>query len=308
MSEHAGAQEALEGPGNSRSDEWFRLDEAPKLSVRALGRSRLGLTEIRYDGRNFGMSEPVEPEDAFLVSLTLRAYPQIDIWYGSKTRSPASAVGQHMLFDLKTVSRARFTHPIHLLHFYLPRSFLDELSDDLEAPRIDQLRVTPGQVDDDPILFRLGNAMRPALDAPEQANELYVSEAMLAFGTYVCGTNGVLQTPRYVRGGLSALQERIAKAMIDAHLDGGITLQDLAAACGLSAPHLAHAFKASVGVSPHRWLLLRRVERAKALLRLNRGTLADIASDCGFADQSHLTRVFRRATGLAPGAWRQQLH
>jgi AraC family transcriptional regulator len=61
------------------------------------------------------------------------------------------------------------------------------------------------------------------------------------------------------------------------------------------------------GVAPHNWLLARRVEVAKERLRDDRLSLLDVALACGFADQSHLTRVFTRVVGVSPGAWRRAL-
>ncbi len=306
MSEIVSNDDLPDGPGNSRTDEWFRLRDAPKLSVRAIGRSRLGVTEIRYTGKNFGVTEQVAAEDAFLVALGLVPSSHIEVWHGGKSVSLRDVgPGESMLFDLKSVTSARFVDPVHLLQFYLPRSFLNELSDDLEAPRrIDELPVKPNNVGLDSVVLRLGNAVRPALEAPHEANDLFASQIMLAFGTYICARSGALQTPRVRPGGLTALQERNAKALIDAHIDGNISLQYLATACGLSPTHLAHAFRASVGVAPHRWLLQRRVDRAKQMLQQGGKSTAEIALECGFADQSHLTRVFRRLTGHTPSAWR----
>ena len=67
---------------------------------------------------------------------------------------------------------------------------------------------------------------------------------MLAFGTYVAGTYGGVRSPR-IAGGLNAWQRRAATEMIAAHLDGGITVEELAAVCGLSASRFAHAFRNS---------------------------------------------------------------
>ena len=90
-----------------------------------------------------------------------------------------------------------------------------------------------------------------------------------------------------------------------AHLDGRIGLEALAAECRLSRSHFARAFRISTGVSPLRWLAAQRVERTKVLLLNSDLSLEQIAAPCGFADASHLTRSFLRATGLRPGAWRQ---
>jgi AraC family transcriptional regulator len=71
--------------------------------------------------------------------------------------------------------------------------------------------------------------------------------------------------------------------------------------------HFSRAFRRTMGVAPHNWLLMRRVEVAKEKLRENRLSLSDVALACGFADQSHLTRVFARTVGVSPGAWRRAL-
>jgi transcriptional regulator GlxA family with amidase domain len=81
---------------------------------------------------------------------------------------------------------------------------------------------------------------------------------------------------------------------------------ELARLCGLSRSHFGRAFKASLGTSPHRWLVALRVRRAQELLEGTSESLSDIALICGFSDQSHLTRTFHASTGVSPGAWRRR--
>jgi len=107
------------------------------------------------------------------------------------------------------------------------------------------------------------------------------------------------------RGGLATWQERRAVAYMDERLDQSFPVSDVADACGLSVNHFSRAFRRSLGKPPHRWLLDRRIERARQLLRDTTLSLADIALACGFAEQSHFTRVFTRTVGMPPGAWRR---
>jgi len=107
------------------------------------------------------------------------------------------------------------------------------------------------------------------------------------------------------RGGLAPWQARRAKELLNANLDGKLPLSQLAEKCGLSTRHFARAFRQSTGVPPHRWLLSRRVDRAKDLLRDPALSLAEVALACGFADQSHFTRMFTTLVGLSPGLWRR---
>lgn len=111
--------------------------------------------------------------------------------------------------------------------------------------------------------------------------------------------------PALRRGGLSPVHERRAKARLTADLQADTRVDDLARECGLSKRHFLRAFKTSTGEPPHRWLLARRVDRAKELLAGSDLELSEIAALCGFSDQSHLSRMFRRLTGNTPGAWRR---
>lgn len=91
---------------------------------------------------------------------------------------------------------------------------------------------------------------------------------------------------------------------IEAHLGEELTLTELAEVACLNPSHLSRSFKAAVGVGPQRYVLQRRVDRAKALLRGSSMPLAAIAAELGFTDQSHFTNTFRRETGVTPGRFR----
>jgi AraC family transcriptional regulator len=112
--------------------------------------------------------------------------------------------------------------------------------------------------------------------------------------------------PPLRRGGLAPWQERRAKELLEAHLDGQVALAELAAACEHSVRHFARCFRQSTGQSPHRWLIGRRLDKAQSLLEHSAPSLHDVASACGFASQSHFTRVFTRAMGVSPGVWRRR--
>jgi AraC-like DNA-binding protein len=93
---------------------------------------------------------------------------------------------------------------------------------------------------------------------------------------------------------------------LSAHLSDDPTIAELARECGLSSGYFSRAFRQTTGVTPHQWLIGKRVERARQLLLGNGLGLADIALVCGFVDQSHFTRVFTKFEGESPGRWRQR--
>jgi AraC family transcriptional regulator len=117
----------------------------------------------------------------------------------------------------------------------------------------------------------------------------------------VAGTaHGAAAAP--ARGGLAPRARRRVLELIDARLGAGLSVEVLAREAGLSPAHFARAFRESLGRPPHQFILARRLERARALLEAPGARLSDIAATVGFADQAHLTRLFRREYGVTPGA------
>lgn len=111
-----------------------------------------------------------------------------------------------------------------------------------------------------------------------------------------------------VSGGLGAIRRAnreaalVARDYIEACLDEAFSLQELEQATGHDRWQLSRDFRAMFGVSPYRYLILRRLEKARDLLLQGRSG-AQAAAECGFADQSHFGRQFRKAWGLTPKAW-----
>jgi AraC-like DNA-binding protein len=107
------------------------------------------------------------------------------------------------------------------------------------------------------------------------------------------------------RGGLAPWQLRRVATYMDANLADSIRCEDLARVTRLSVSHFMRAFRESFGAPPHAYLMRRRMERAQGLMLTTDAALGQIALDCGLADQSHLTRLFRKLVGESPAAWRR---
>jgi AraC family transcriptional regulator len=90
---------------------------------------------------------------------------------------------------------------------------------------------------------------------------------------------------------------------INENLASDLSVFSLAKIAHMSGSHFARSFKATVGMTPHAYVLQERVERAKTLIAGGRVSMVQVAFECGFLSQSHLTTVFHRATGITPGAY-----
>jgi AraC-like DNA-binding protein len=99
---------------------------------------------------------------------------------------------------------------------------------------------------------------------------------------------------------------RRVREFVEANYSQDLTVQALAQAAGLSRAHLSRAFAQEFGVPPHVYLNTVRVRQAQAAM-LRGEPLAEVAAACGFADQSHFTRRFKGAVGVAPAEWLRQL-
>jgi AraC-like DNA-binding protein len=75
----------------------------------------------------------------------------------------------------------------------------------------------------------------------------------------------------------------------------------------MSLSHFSHAFRRTLGVAPHKWLIEQRILVSKEKLRNDWLRLTDVAAECGFCDQGHFTQHFTRIVGVSPGAWRRAL-
>jgi AraC-like DNA-binding protein len=262
---------------------------------------------LRAQGTFRGPTLATQPEEAFTFQIAMGAMPAGEIWIdGRHSRLPAAAPGDTFVFDLGTYPTANLTPPFDFLRFYLPTKTMEQLAYERGLRRVGGLRTSSVGVQD-PVLNGLAQSLLPVLQNPATYSMLFLDAIALAFHAHViCAYGNVLGNGTSRQPGLAPWQFRRVDAYIESQLSGDPSLADLAKECGLSPGYFARAFGKSTGMSPHRWLMKRRVERAKELLLVGKLELAEIAAVCGFFDQSHLTRVFARFEGCAPGKWRKQ--
>jgi AraC family transcriptional regulator len=178
------------------------------------------------------------------------------------------------------------------------------MADEAGIPRVKGLRARPfgGR---DMIMYGFAQVLAGAMASPGDGSAMFCDYIALAFFAYIVRVYGGLPIKRFARGGLAPWQLQRAYEFIDGNLSADPSISDVADQCGLSSGYFSRAFKCETGISPHRWLMKRRVERAKELLREEDSRLAEVAQVCGFVDQSHFARVFSKIEGCSPGRWRR---
>src|SRR5690606_6734081 len=106
-------------------------------------------------------------------------------------------------------------------------------------------------------------------------------------------------------GALTPAQRALLADHIERNLAMDLSVVDLSGLLGYSPDHFTRIFRKTFHATPHQFITQRRLERAKTLLRDPGQSLTNIALSCGFSSQSHLSVVFKRATGVTPGSYRR---
>ncbi len=148
-----------------------------------------------------------------------------------------------------------------------------------------------------------------AFDQGLAGDELYCDVLIDAIVTRVIALHATAQMDRLpYRETLSPYRLRMLIDFIEANLDAPLRLESLASTAALSRAHLARAFRAATGLSPHRYVLQRRLEKAHALLRRSASPLREIAARCGFSDAAHLSKAYKRNFGTLPSSRYRNRH
>lgn len=159
----------------------------------------------------------------------------------------------------------------------------------------------------DPQLVALGKRMLASLELEGLSGRIHAESLTIELATYLLNHYcKAQQSHRKQVANLSQRKLQQALEYIDSHLREDISLADVAETLSMSRGHFAHAFRQTTGLPPHRFVLARRIERAKSLLRETDLPITEIAQRIGCATHSHFSVLFHRGTGQTPRYYRNQ--
>jgi AraC family transcriptional regulator len=169
---------------------------------------------------------------------------------------------------------------------------------ELDSDRIELIEQRRGT---DPTLHHIAMALRAGVQTGAALDRIYGEGLSTALAAHLLREYGAaVLEPKRRYGGLPRAKLVRALEYIQDQLDADLTVSGIAQAVGLSPYHFTRLFKESTGQSPHQYVVDARVRKAKELLTTGNFTISEAASHLGFADQSHLTRHFKRVFGLPP--------
>lgn len=243
--------------------------------------------------------------DMHYISFTVRGPLHVERDTDEGRQEADFRPGHSLIIAAGRENTWRWDRPTDELHLYIDPAFLADVA--VEAG-FDSPELIERFAFEDPFLRQATRLLAEEMRDPQTAGDLLAESTGHAVALHLLRTHCAMRR-RDIRlpGGLSPAQLRRVRALIDEDITASLTLADLAGAAGVTRAHFARGFKASTGVTPHRHLTNRRLERARQLLAASALPIGDVAHAVGFSSQSHFTATFTRHVGLSPTAYRDAL-
>lgn len=244
---------------------------------------------------------PARPDT--LIVLHLNGPAEVTRKLGDTEARKMMAPGALFILPGGTDVGLKLEHALESLHIYVRKAVLDRVAAEMGAP---DAQLLPRLGVRDPLIEQLALCVGEHLERREAhaARHIdYVAQLLAARLLRKHSAQSEPQaapTPRRVEDAIRRVIDHM-----EANLADPLSVQRLERISGLGSRRFCSEFKRVTGMSPHRYLMTLRVERAKRMLQ-QREPIAEIAVACGFSHQEHLTNVFRRFTSVTPGAYRRE--
>ncbi|MBV8574042.1 MAG: helix-turn-helix transcriptional regulator, partial [Acetobacteraceae bacterium] len=218
------------------------------------------------------------------------------------------APGSVSLLTCAAESHWRWSDDIAVTHLYLSPAAMRDVAAQAYERSVKEVELRDVLRTEDPVLCAITACLTRESQAGGLGGRLYVDALRSQACVHVLRhyANVAFREPSGA-GGLSQAQRRLLAHYVDENLDRNISLADLAGVVKHSVFHFMRKFRAEFGSPPHAYVMQRRIEQARRQLARRDIPLKVVAANCGFADQSHMTRLFRRVLGTTPAEYRNSV-
>lgn len=281
--------------------EWMRLMPSnPLLSSDSLGWQRISVYRVKYPAR---FSVDLPPVRGPFLSAHLRNPCQLSTRWNGKLRRSRSLPGETIIMSANQENSWAGDGEIDELQMFLDPVLIQDAAAEISDRNVDLLE---GIGIRDPVMAALAGRLVEELSNPGRCSSMIGDAMAHALTAQLLSRHSNLRGATSIaRIDMPAHKVRSAIEYIETHLGDDVSIEAVASALGMSSFRFARGFARSTGQSPHQFLVARRIEVAKDLLRSSDRSLADVARTVGFSTQSHFTVVFGKRCQMTPLAYRR---
>lgn len=294
--------------GNNESSDFIREADNRQVFAAQLQRGRFSAARVSVGvPAEERLTDPHALEDAFLIAYQNQDY-EGDLWVdGTHVPTQTMPGGSFTFYDYRRQWQANLRSEFDCLNFHIPRSLINGLLEEDDGTAVETLVLAAGQNVFDLTLCSLSQAMLAAVGQGHSVSALLLDQIALAFCTHLASTYGNRVQRTYAASRLAPWQERLALEFLAASDDDSLSIKAAAEQCRLSQTYFVRAFRRSFHMTPHQWLIRRRLETAENLLKTTTLPVSEVARLSGFSDPAYFSRLFQSRVGLSPLQFRRRL-
>ncbi len=268
---------------------------------RGLGWNGVSYRRYAYLGQDVEIP-PVR--DYLLVSYQQGVTP-MERTFGGRWSKATCGPGAVSLLTRSQTSHWHWTEDVEVTHVYLTQGFVADIVAEVSGQAAETVDLADILRTDDQVMTMAINAIAAEATETGMGSELYVESVARQLVIHLLRNYADVSfraRPRH--GQLSETQRKRVEAFIDAGLHRALSLDEIAAELNMGTCTFSRYFRRTTGTTPYAYVLERRLERARRLLRDTTVPTKQVAAQCGFCDQAHLTRLFSRRYATSPIAYR----
>ena len=269
-----------------------------------LGWKDVAQRTYRYRGQDV----EIPPMACFLIVHYRQGETPMDRQFDGRWTRTICDPGHFSLLSRSADSHWHWTEDIEVSHVYLTDELMCRVASDMQGKAVAAVQLHDVLRGFDPIVGHIAGevtreAMQQGIGGPLYAEALSVQLAVHLIRAYAtCSFKAPGDACRLSDREIDRLED-----YVDAHLHHTITLEDMARALGMGVWTLNRHLRRTLNASAYAFVVERRIQRARHLLRVGDLSLKEIAAAAGFSDQAHMTRMFRAKLGMTPGQYRRQV-